>query len=259
MDTRTAFGEWLRQRRKLLDLTQQELADQVGCSSVTVRKLEAGERKPSQQLAANLAMSLQVPDREREAFIRFARANQETSFSLPAWEPERPSWRADQLPGKRPQPVAQPHSWHLHYDLVALEQPTYTDADDGRLLFEARSEGHVEGDFSGAIKFHYTQVVDPKPDGIDISQALPMRVAASFTVLRGDDRMEGICTGMIYPAVDAKGNGSARFQGSGQIISVTVGMIDFFLCRVFIEDEVKMVEGTGTGARGTLRLESPPQ
>jgi DNA-binding XRE family transcriptional regulator len=33
-----SFGIWLRQRRRMLDLTQQELADQVGCARITLRK-----------------------------------------------------------------------------------------------------------------------------------------------------------------------------------------------------------------------------
>ena len=33
-----SFGEWLKQRRKALDLTQNELAERVGCSLATIRK-----------------------------------------------------------------------------------------------------------------------------------------------------------------------------------------------------------------------------
>jgi DNA-binding XRE family transcriptional regulator len=46
-----SFGEWLRQRRHILDLTQQELADQVGCARITLRRIEAGAPKPSKELA----------------------------------------------------------------------------------------------------------------------------------------------------------------------------------------------------------------
>jgi len=42
-----SFGDWLRQRRRELDLTRPELARQVGCSAITLRKLEAEERRPS--------------------------------------------------------------------------------------------------------------------------------------------------------------------------------------------------------------------
>ena len=45
------FGAWLRTRRKQLDLTQAELGRRAGCSGAAIRKIEAGERKPSRQLA----------------------------------------------------------------------------------------------------------------------------------------------------------------------------------------------------------------
>ena len=35
-----SFGQWLRSRRKALDLTQSELAEQIGCAEETIRKLE---------------------------------------------------------------------------------------------------------------------------------------------------------------------------------------------------------------------------
>jgi predicted ATPase/transcriptional regulator with XRE-family HTH domain len=69
-----AFGSWMKRRRRQLDLTQQELADCAGCSIVTVRKLEVDERKPSKQLALQLAACLQIPPLERDAFLHFARA-----------------------------------------------------------------------------------------------------------------------------------------------------------------------------------------
>ena len=53
---------------------------------------------------------------------------------------------------------------------------------------------------------------------------------------------------------DAGGTGEARNQGTGQVISVTPGFVDLFLNYVFVEDVVKMVEGSGTGARGRMQL-----
>lgn len=67
------FSGWLKQRRRLLDLTQAELGDRVGCTAATIRKLEAGERKPSRQLAELLARALQVPESEKETFLHLAR------------------------------------------------------------------------------------------------------------------------------------------------------------------------------------------
>jgi predicted ATPase/DNA-binding XRE family transcriptional regulator len=68
-----SFGQWLRHRRRELDLTQEELAHQVGCAPITIRKIEAEEMRPSKQLAELLGKALGVPAEEREGFVRFAR------------------------------------------------------------------------------------------------------------------------------------------------------------------------------------------
>ena len=70
-----SFGGWLRQRRRALDLTQAELARRVGCSTVTLRKLEAETRKPSRQIAERLAEVLRAAPEDRAAFLRFARGD----------------------------------------------------------------------------------------------------------------------------------------------------------------------------------------
>ena len=69
-----SFGDWLRRRRKALDLTQEVLARQVGCAVVTIRKIEADERRPSRQIAERLAECLQIPPTDRAAFLQAARA-----------------------------------------------------------------------------------------------------------------------------------------------------------------------------------------
>src|SRR5713101_1822538 len=46
-----SFGQWLRQRRRSLDLTQEELARRIGCSDIAIRKMECGMRRPSRQVA----------------------------------------------------------------------------------------------------------------------------------------------------------------------------------------------------------------
>jgi len=74
MDGATSFGRWLRHRRRMLDLTQDELAQRVGCSVVTIRKIETDERRPSKQIAERLAASLDIPLAERPAFLQAARA-----------------------------------------------------------------------------------------------------------------------------------------------------------------------------------------
>lgn len=86
--TPLSFAEWLRQRRKAFDLTQAELARQVGCSAVLVAKLESGERRPSRQIAALIAEHLEVPEAEREAFVQFARG---LAPAAPAPRPAAPA------------------------------------------------------------------------------------------------------------------------------------------------------------------------
>jgi predicted ATPase/transcriptional regulator with XRE-family HTH domain len=68
------FHAWLKEQRKARDLTQRELASSIGCSIVTVKKWEAGELRPSKELAEILATHFSVPFDEHPAFVRFARS-----------------------------------------------------------------------------------------------------------------------------------------------------------------------------------------
>ena len=68
-----SFGEWLRRRRRALDLTQAALADKVSCSQAAIKKIEAEERRPSRALAQRLAEHLGVPAPQRAAFVQAAR------------------------------------------------------------------------------------------------------------------------------------------------------------------------------------------
>ncbi len=68
-----SFGQWIRRRRKALDLTQQELALRVGCSLSLIFKLEADERRPSPQIAELLAKHLEVEPGQQKLFLKVAR------------------------------------------------------------------------------------------------------------------------------------------------------------------------------------------
>ncbi|MFN2199990.1 MAG: ATP-binding protein [Caldilineaceae bacterium] len=73
-DERTSsFGYWVRRRRQALDITQAALAEEVGCATVTITKIERDERRPSVQMANLLANRLVIPDNEREQFVAAAR------------------------------------------------------------------------------------------------------------------------------------------------------------------------------------------
>src|SRR5512147_2735102 len=68
-----SFGNWVKRRRKALDLTQQELAQRVGCSLATIVKIESDERRPSRQIAELLVQQLEIPAEQHEKFLRIAR------------------------------------------------------------------------------------------------------------------------------------------------------------------------------------------
>ncbi len=252
---RQTFGDWLRQRRHLLDLKQAELAQQAGCSAVTIRKLEAGERKPSTELAQALMVPLRVPHREQAAFIQFARADElNASFRLPAWNPEQVSWRGGQLPAADSTPLVESAYVNLKYDLVTPDPPQFVKVQDGRFLVKATASGGVTGDIEGSITVNLTQIIMPKPENMGYVQALPMQIGAIFTISSGDEQLKGTYTGLLSPMLDDSGNGEAHLQATGQIISVTRGLIDLFQNYVFVADVIRMVEGLGTGASGTMQL-----
>jgi len=69
MDDIDMPGYWVRRRRKALDLTQEGLAQYVGCAAITLRKIEAGERQPSRQMAERLAKCLLFSEEETSEFI----------------------------------------------------------------------------------------------------------------------------------------------------------------------------------------------
>jgi predicted ATPase/DNA-binding CsgD family transcriptional regulator/DNA-binding XRE family transcriptional regulator len=75
------FGRLLREARMACDLTQDGLAEAVGCATQTVRSFENGRRRPSREMAARLAEILQVPPAERDDFISKARSPLATSAS----------------------------------------------------------------------------------------------------------------------------------------------------------------------------------
>ena len=72
-DTAASFGQWLRHRRRELDLTQEELARRVGCARITLRKIEADQLRPSRPMAQRLCEVLAVPGDQTAAIVQFAR------------------------------------------------------------------------------------------------------------------------------------------------------------------------------------------
>src|SRR4051812_28336284 len=73
MEREHSFAHWVKQRRKVLDLTQDDVAQLVGCAVVTIQKIEEERRRPSKQVVELLAKHLGIAAHEREAFLRSAR------------------------------------------------------------------------------------------------------------------------------------------------------------------------------------------
>ncbi|HMQ32981.1 MAG TPA: helix-turn-helix domain-containing protein [Chloroflexaceae bacterium] len=90
MEALVTFGDWLRQRRRALDLTQQELAARVACSADTIRKLEADLRRPSQPMAERIARSLHVAGDELASVLAAARAGRPPLAPAPSGTATRP-------------------------------------------------------------------------------------------------------------------------------------------------------------------------
>lgn len=82
-----SFGPWLRQLRLGRDLTQEGLAELIGCATETLRAFERGRRRPSAALALRMAAILQLTGDEGERFVHAARARQ---VLLPPAAPQRP-------------------------------------------------------------------------------------------------------------------------------------------------------------------------
>src|SRR4030095_13759078 len=70
-----SFGEWLKRRRSALGLTQEQLALKINCSTSALRKFESEERRPSAEIVEQLADIFNIPQEERQSFLRFARGD----------------------------------------------------------------------------------------------------------------------------------------------------------------------------------------
>lgn len=95
MSEEHSFGAYLKQRRKLFGYTQDELAEMAGCSKALIRKIEAGERRPSKQIAELLMEGLEVASEEQADFMRLARG-------------EAPNHGPVQVPASPPSPTQVP-------------------------------------------------------------------------------------------------------------------------------------------------------
>lgn len=75
-----SFGEWLKRRRQQIHLTQKQLATAAYCSLITIKKIEADERRPSTEVALTLAAPLQIPTHLWAAFVACARGERPVDY-----------------------------------------------------------------------------------------------------------------------------------------------------------------------------------
>ncbi|MBK8783775.1 MAG: tetratricopeptide repeat protein [Anaerolineales bacterium] len=99
-----SFGTWVKRRRKALDLTQQELARQIGCSPSLIFKIESDERRPSRQMAELLARQLNIPTEQQSIFLKTARQEKSAANldSIPPLSGIEPDSAPRQNPGNLP-------------------------------------------------------------------------------------------------------------------------------------------------------------
>jgi transcriptional regulator with XRE-family HTH domain len=96
-----AFGAWVRAHRIARDLTQIALAARVGCAVITLRKIEAGDLRPSRQMAGRLAQALAIPADQHSAFLTAARAG-----DLPPHDHTGATRETSDTPSNLPSPLA---------------------------------------------------------------------------------------------------------------------------------------------------------
>ena len=87
--SKVKFGQLIRERRRQSDLTQEQVARQVGTSTPYVGHLEAGKRHPSDEVVARLADALGL-DR-RELFL-LANPHAKALFNPPDSEQANSAW-----------------------------------------------------------------------------------------------------------------------------------------------------------------------
>ena len=68
-----SFGQWLKDRRRHGQLTQDALGQQVGCAGETIRKIEANRARPSSKLITRILQIFDIPAAEYAELIQWAR------------------------------------------------------------------------------------------------------------------------------------------------------------------------------------------
>jgi transcriptional regulator with XRE-family HTH domain/tetratricopeptide (TPR) repeat protein len=132
------FGHWVQRRRKLLDITQADLARKVNCSLSMLRKIEREERRPSDQLAGLLADQLAIDDSQRKSFLQLARGK----FILDIQNPNQVNDALIPIPGQIAYQEEQASFVSRERELLLLHQHLEGVLDgQGKIIFIAGEAG----------------------------------------------------------------------------------------------------------------------
>lgn len=194
-----AFGEWVKARRKLLGLSRKTLAARVGCSPVTLVKIEGGERRPSVQVAELLAKGLELSAEDEIEFTASARralfgSNAQVVASVasseqaesPVGGEARAAIRARNLPAHATSFIGREES--VREAQALLRGParllTFTGPPGiGKTRISLRVAEGLLGDFAdGSFFVALAPVRDPDMVPLAIAQALEVRDSAKMTV-----------------------------------------------------------------------------
>jgi predicted ATPase/transcriptional regulator with XRE-family HTH domain len=99
-----SFGEWVKQQRQRLRLTQAEVAAQIHCATATIKKIETDQRRPSVELAELLAQALHIPSEQHDIFIQCARGQRPVD-ALVVEDQDEEAQKAAPHPFRRPPPL----------------------------------------------------------------------------------------------------------------------------------------------------------
>ncbi len=198
-----SFNVWLKQRRRALDLTQEDLAERVGCSTITIHKIEVGQRRPSKQVAQRLAECLKIPPEEHEEFISFARGESselgpvpdesanghgsQTGTSLPSTSEHMPRLPSSNLPSLlrplfgREKDVAAACDYLLRDDVHLL---TMTGAPGiGKTSLALQVAANLVGHFSDGVYFsELAPISDPAAVASAIAATIGLAESGGQTV-----------------------------------------------------------------------------
>ncbi len=184
-----SFGYWLRRRRKALDLTQEALAQQVGCAIVTIKKIEADERRPSRQIAERLSTVLAIPPDERDLFLQCARGQTSAiRLSLSAQPLEQPQRAPSNLPAftttfiRRDQDLASLIDLLKHADvrLVTLTGPGGV----GKTRLALRASTALLDDHADGVFFvNLAPITDPQRVASLIAETLSIKEVADQAIV----------------------------------------------------------------------------